>query len=164
MKALVTLAALLALALPASAQRREPALATAEPVVIVRDPELRVWPSAAHRIASRGGSAFLGMSALGFAGAYTGYQLTHRGDGGEDPGLDGLLAGLVVGGSVGAAVGAALPEHGGSCGRQERFVRGLLGAAATSAAFLAALHEGAGQILIAFPVAAPLVTAVAADC
>lgn len=163
MKALLTLA-LLVLALPASAQRRETALAPAAPAAFADSVEPRVRPSPALRIASRGGSAFLGMSALGVAGAFTGYQLTYRGAGGEDPGLDGLIAGLVVGGSIGAAMGAALPEHGGRCRRKERFLRGLLGAAVPAAGFLAALHQGGGEILIAFPVATPLVAAIAADC
>jgi hypothetical protein len=164
MKALLTLAALLSLALPASAQRRETALANAAPVVFADSVALRVRPSPAARIASRSGHAFLGMGLLGVAGGYTGYQLTYGGAGGEDPGLDGLIVGLVVGGSIGAALGAALPEHGGRCKREQRFLRGLLGAAGTAAGFLFALDQGGGQILIAYPIATPLVAAVAADC
>ncbi|HEX8673719.1 MAG TPA: hypothetical protein VF710_17620 [Longimicrobium sp.] len=163
MKAILTLAALLSLALPASAQRRETALATATPVVFA-DSTTATRPSPAARIASRGGSAFLGMGLLAVAGGYTGYQLTYRTAGGEDPGLDGMLVGAVVGGSLGAALGAALPEHGGRCDRRGRFLRGLLGTAATSAAFLAVQQNGAAEVLVAFPIATPLVAAIAADC
>jgi hypothetical protein len=163
MKALLTLAALLSLALPASAQRRETALATAAPAVFA-DSGTGTRPSPAARIASRGGSAFLGMGLLAVAGGYAGYQLTYRDAGGEDPGLDGMLLGAVVGGSLGAALGAALPDHGGRCDRRGRFLRGLLGTAATSAAFLAVQQNGATEVLVAFPIATPLVAAVAADC
>jgi hypothetical protein len=164
MKALFTLAALLTLALPASAQRREAALATAAPSIFADTTTQRARPSPAARIASRGGSAFLGMGLLTVAGGYAGYQLTYRDAGGEDPGLDGLLVGAVLGGSLGAAVGAALPEHGGRCDRRERFLRGLLGTAATSAAFLAVQQGGAAEVLVAFPIATPLAAAIAADC
>jgi hypothetical protein len=163
MKALLTLAALLSLALPASAQRREAALATAAPAVFA-DTATGTRPSPAARIASRGGSAFLGMGLLTVAGGFAGYQLTYRDAGGEDPGLEGLLVGAVLGGSVGAALGAALPEHGGRCDRRGRFLRGLLGTAATSAAFLALQQGGAAEGLVAFPIATPLVAAIAADC
>ena len=164
MKTLFTLAALLLPALPASAQRRETAPAAAAPAVFAESARLGVRPSPALRIASRGGGAFLGMSALGVAGAFAGYQLTPRRAGGDDPGLEGLIAGLVVGGSVGAALGAALPENRARCGHPERFLRGLLGAAGTSAAFLAAQGQGGGEILVVFPIVTPLVAAVAADC
>lgn len=164
MRSLLTLAALLTLALPASAQRREAPLATAAPAVFADSAEPRSRPSPAARIASRGGAAFLGMSAGVVAGGFAGYQLTHRTAGGEDPGLDGLLFGAVVGGSLGAAMGAALPEHRGRCDRRERFLRGLLGTAATSAVFLAFQNGGAAEVRVAFPIATPLAAAVAADC
>ena len=164
MKAVLTLAALLALALPASAQRRETALATAAPAGLTEDAALRLRPSPAARIASRGGTAFLAMSAGVLGGGYTGYQLTYRNAGGEDPGLDGLIAGAMVGGTLGAALGAAIPEHGGRCRREERFLRGLLGATATTAAFMLAMRGGAAEVLVAFPIATPLAAAVAADC
>jgi hypothetical protein len=164
MKALLTLAVLLSLALPASAQRRETPLAAAAPVVLADSGALGVRPSPAGRIASRGGHAFLGMGLLAIAGGYTGYQLTYRDAGGEDPGLDGMLLGAAAGGALGAALGAALPEHGGRCRREERFLRGLLGATATAAAFVAAQRGGATEIVVAYPVATPLVAAIVADC